>query len=186
MRFPTMWYVRPAKPLISLRIRAVWSEPLLVAWVFYDCSATDWTPFGVYTLKKRLQRLVGVLHLSKCHIVRNHMPRLIINNVPIRFKILCMMRMKWSAFVCLQGFTVSIIVSCLVFFKRLFLKVSWLDLQWFWHFLVILTYILVGYLLVMDITVLRHTVLLQLVGTCILMKHHTYQEYFNEIFTCFF
>ena len=36
-RFPTMWYVRPAKPQISLRIRAVWSEPLQVAWVFYDC-----------------------------------------------------------------------------------------------------------------------------------------------------
>ena len=31
MRFPTMWYVPPAKPRISLRIRAVWSEPLLVA-----------------------------------------------------------------------------------------------------------------------------------------------------------
>ena len=31
MRFPTMWYVRPAKPQISLRIRAVWSEPLLFA-----------------------------------------------------------------------------------------------------------------------------------------------------------
>ena len=29
--FPTMWYVRPAKPQIRLRIRAVWSEPLLVA-----------------------------------------------------------------------------------------------------------------------------------------------------------
>ena len=26
-------YVRPSKPQISLRIRAVWSEPLLVAWV---------------------------------------------------------------------------------------------------------------------------------------------------------
>ena len=37
MRFPTMWYVRPAKPQISLRIRAVWSEPLIVAWVFNDC-----------------------------------------------------------------------------------------------------------------------------------------------------
>ena len=49
--FPTMWYVRPAKPQISLRIRAVWSEPLLVAWVFYDCSATDWTPFGVFKFK---------------------------------------------------------------------------------------------------------------------------------------
>ena len=34
--FPTMWYVRPAKPHISLHIHAVWSEPLLVAWVFYD------------------------------------------------------------------------------------------------------------------------------------------------------
>ena len=37
MRFPTMWYVRPAKPQISLPIRAVWSDTLLVAWVFYDC-----------------------------------------------------------------------------------------------------------------------------------------------------
>ena len=37
MRFPTMWYVRPAKPQTSLRIRAVWSEPLLVAWIFYEC-----------------------------------------------------------------------------------------------------------------------------------------------------
>ena len=32
MRFPTMWYVRPAKPQISLRIRAVSSEPMLVAY----------------------------------------------------------------------------------------------------------------------------------------------------------
>ena len=31
MRFPTMWYVRPAKPPISLRIRAVISEPSVVA-----------------------------------------------------------------------------------------------------------------------------------------------------------
>ena len=37
MRFPTMWYVRPTKPQTSLRIRAVWSEPLLVAWIFYEC-----------------------------------------------------------------------------------------------------------------------------------------------------
>ena len=31
MRFPLMWYVRPAKAQTGLRIRAVWSEPLLVA-----------------------------------------------------------------------------------------------------------------------------------------------------------
>ena len=37
MRFPTMWYVRPAKAQTSLRIRTVWSEPLLVTWLFFEC-----------------------------------------------------------------------------------------------------------------------------------------------------
>ena len=60
MRFPTMWCVRPAKPQISLHMRAVWSEPLLVAWVFYDCKATDWTQFGVSKNNRRLWRLVSV------------------------------------------------------------------------------------------------------------------------------
>ena len=36
MGFPTMWYVRPAKPQISLRICAAWSEPLQVAVIFYE------------------------------------------------------------------------------------------------------------------------------------------------------
>ena len=36
MRFPTMWHVRPAKAQTSLRIRTVWSEPLLVTWIFYE------------------------------------------------------------------------------------------------------------------------------------------------------
>ena len=35
MRFPTLWYTRPAKAQISLRVRAVWSEPLLVPLIFY-------------------------------------------------------------------------------------------------------------------------------------------------------
>ena len=60
MRFPTMWYVWSAKPQISLRIPAVWSEPLLVTWIFYDCSATDWTSFSVSKLKRRLYRLAWV------------------------------------------------------------------------------------------------------------------------------
>ena len=37
MKFPTMLYVRPAKPHFSLRIPAVWSEPLLVVWIFFEC-----------------------------------------------------------------------------------------------------------------------------------------------------
>ena len=32
MRFSTKWYVRPTKAQTSLRIRACWSEPLLVDW----------------------------------------------------------------------------------------------------------------------------------------------------------
>ena len=36
MRFPTMLFVRTAKAQTSLRIRAVLSDPLQVAWVFYD------------------------------------------------------------------------------------------------------------------------------------------------------
>ena len=58
MRFPTMWYVRPAKAQTSLRIRAVCSEPLQVAWIIYECSAASWTAFGVSKLKIRLHRLV--------------------------------------------------------------------------------------------------------------------------------
>ena len=64
MRFPTIWYVQPAKPQISLRICAVWSEPLLVARIFYEYKATDWTSFKVSTLKKKLHRLIWVY---TCH-----------------------------------------------------------------------------------------------------------------------
>ena len=60
MRFPKMWHVRPAKAEMSLRIRAVWSEHLLVAWILYDCWATDRTVFGAAKLKRRLHRLVWV------------------------------------------------------------------------------------------------------------------------------
>ena len=70
MRFPTMWYVRPAKAQTSLRVRADWSEPLLVAWIFYEYWTTDRTSFGVSKLKRMLHRLVWV-------IVGNHMSRLI-------------------------------------------------------------------------------------------------------------
>ena len=55
-----MWYVRPVKAQISLRISAVWPEPLLVAWISYDCSATDGTAFGISKLKRWLHRLVWV------------------------------------------------------------------------------------------------------------------------------
>ena len=37
-RLAAMWYVRPAKAQTSLRIRAVWSELLLVVWIFYTCQ----------------------------------------------------------------------------------------------------------------------------------------------------
>ena len=65
MRFPTMWYVRPAKPQTSLGIRAVWSESLLVAWIVYEYLATGRTAFGVSKLKRRLHRLIWVYTCQK-------------------------------------------------------------------------------------------------------------------------
>ena len=52
MKFPTLWYVQPAKFQTSLHISAVWSELLLVAWVFYECKATNWTSVGISKFKK--------------------------------------------------------------------------------------------------------------------------------------
>ena len=74
MRFPTMWYVRSANAQTSLRICAVWSESLLVAWIFYKYQATDRTLLGVSKLKRRLHRLVWVYtcknlpHCWKSHV----------------------------------------------------------------------------------------------------------------------
>ena len=52
MRFPTMWYVRPAKPQISLRICAVWSEPLLVAWISMNIKLLTEHRFEFLSLKR--------------------------------------------------------------------------------------------------------------------------------------
>ena len=60
MTFPAMWFVQPAKAQTSLRIRTVWSEPLLVAWISYDCSTFDRTAFRVSKFNRRLHRLVWV------------------------------------------------------------------------------------------------------------------------------
>ena len=47
MIFPTMWYARPPKAQTIMRIRAVWSKPLLVVWIFYVSKATERASFGV-------------------------------------------------------------------------------------------------------------------------------------------
>ena len=59
-------------PQISLRIRAVWSEPLLVAWALYDCSATDWTPFGVLSLKGGCRGSSESTHVKMPHCWKSH------------------------------------------------------------------------------------------------------------------
>ena len=62
MRSPTMWYVRPAKPQISLRIKIV---KLLTENHFKFLS------------KKEAAEARPSLHMSKCHIVGNLMSHLI-------------------------------------------------------------------------------------------------------------
>ena len=48
------------KAQTSLHVWAVWSEPLLVAWIFYDCLATDWPSFRISKLNRRHNRLIWV------------------------------------------------------------------------------------------------------------------------------
>ena len=76
MRFPTMWYVRPAKAQTSLRIRAVWSEPLLLAWIFYECWATQFlSSKGGYT------GLSQSAHVKTPHSWRSHVTAHVFNHV---------------------------------------------------------------------------------------------------------
>ena len=72
-RFLSMWYVRQAKAQISLHISTVWSELLLVAWIFYESKATDQTSNVSFWAWKEAAQAGLSLHLSKCHIVGNHM-----------------------------------------------------------------------------------------------------------------
>ena len=79
MRFPTMWYVRPAKAQTSLRICAVWSEHLQVAKYFMSVKLLTKHYLQCISLKEAVQARTNV-HLSKCHIVGNHMSRLSYKN----------------------------------------------------------------------------------------------------------
>ena len=54
------WHEISNNVVCATSVRAVWSKPLLVAWIFYDCKATDWTLFGVSKLNRRLRMLVWV------------------------------------------------------------------------------------------------------------------------------
>ena len=81
MRFPTMWYVRPAKAQTSLRIRAVWSEP---CWsIEYSMTVKLLTEHHLeFKAKTEAAQARLSLVMPKCHIVGNHMSRLIFNHCP--------------------------------------------------------------------------------------------------------
>ena len=85
MRFPTMWYVRPAKPRISLRTSAVCSEPLLVALIYFECYATDRTAFGVGGCTGSSESThVKIPHCWKSHVVAH---TFLLGNKKIKFKL---------------------------------------------------------------------------------------------------
>ena len=72
MRFPTMWYMQSAKAQISLRIRE--SDQSLCKSLEYSMSVELLIEhyFEFLSLKEAAQARLS-LHLSKCHIVRNHL-----------------------------------------------------------------------------------------------------------------
>ena len=64
-RFPTMWYVRPAKSQISLRIRAVWSEP---CWTANFTFRKFYTVKNWYKFLRAREKLVPVRHIFHTNI----------------------------------------------------------------------------------------------------------------------
>ena len=69
MTKPTNWYVRPAKTLISLGIRPVWSESLLSAWRKLGSSATHWAHSEDSDQTRQMPRLIWVFAGRTCHFV---------------------------------------------------------------------------------------------------------------------
>ena len=72
MRFQTMWYVRPAKPQISLCICSLikaFASRLNIVWLLGYWLNSIWS---FYALKEASQAHLS-LYLSKCHIIGNHM-----------------------------------------------------------------------------------------------------------------
>ena len=70
---PSIRYMQPAKPQISLRIRTVWSEPLLVASIFYVTEHH----FEFLILKGGCTCSSLVYSCQKCQIARIHVSLLI-------------------------------------------------------------------------------------------------------------
>ena len=60
MRFPILWYVRPARSQIIQRIRAVGLEPLHVPCIFFECQATELTAFRVFKLKENKSETMNI------------------------------------------------------------------------------------------------------------------------------
>ena len=74
MRFPTMWYVRPAKAQTNLRICADWSELFLVSWIFRNVKLQTEHHLEFLSLKggctgSSESTLVKMTHCWESHVV---------------------------------------------------------------------------------------------------------------------
>ena len=96
MRFPSIRFMQPAKPQISLCIHTVWSEPLLVALIFYDRWVLTKHHLEFLILKGGCTGSFFSLFMSKCQIARNHVSRLICLLISIFLQSHCE---------CLSGYT---------------------------------------------------------------------------------
>ena len=72
MRFPTMWYVRPAKAQTSLHIRADWSEHLLVASIFLTVKLLTELNLEFLSLKGGLTGSSKSTHVKMPHCWKSH------------------------------------------------------------------------------------------------------------------
>ena len=131
IRFPTMWeYVRPAKPRVSLRIRSVWSEPLLVAWIYYENKATDWTPFGVSKLKAGCtgpceSTLVKMPHCWKSHVTAQMIKHTYFNPSKMWDELSIYKNLNWTVLAWAEFCTLGQVGMGRVLFGPSWLRPSW-------------------------------------------------------------
>ena len=88
MRVLTMWYVQPAKPLISLRICAVWSEPVLVAWIFYNVKLLNEHHLEFLSLKGSYIGLSESTLVKMPHCWKSHVTAQMVMIIPMQLLLL--------------------------------------------------------------------------------------------------
>ena len=96
MRFPTIWYVRPAKPQIGLRMRAVWSEPLLVTEYSMNIKLLTEYDLEFLSLTRGCKGLPESTHVKMPHCWKSHVTAHMLSSLLLYSGYILRLLRKWN------------------------------------------------------------------------------------------